>query len=83
MPLQDVIWACFDMAVKALLYVMPWLKLQVSLSVIEFKSEELHPACVMREKNNKLFCWCSWDEVIGCKKLDTSGSHLWLCDQAC
>lgn len=34
----------FDMAVKALLYVTAWLKFQVRLSVIEFKSEELHPA---------------------------------------
>lgn len=52
-------------------------------SVIEFNSEELYPACVMKEKNNKLFCWCSWDEVTGCKKLDSSCSHLCFCDQAC
>lgn len=39
---------------------------------------------VMKEKNNKLFSWCRWDEVIGCKKLNTSCSYL-LCfgDQAC
>lgn len=36
--------------------------------------------CVRKEKNNKLFCWCRWDEVTGCKKRDTSCSHLWFCD---
>lgn len=59
MPLQDVMWACFDRAVKALLYVMPWLKFHISLSVTEFKSEELHPACAMKEKNKKVF-WGNW-----------------------
>lgn len=74
------------MAVKALLHVMPWLKFQVSLSGIEFRSEELHPArgaLLCHGEKQQTFCWCRWDELIGCKKLDASCSHLWFSDQAC
>lgn len=88
MPLEGIIWAFFDVTVKALLYVMLWLKFQVIFQLLNSKvkncllPEELF--CVMKEKHNKLFCWCCWDEVIGCKKLDIGCSNcLWFCDQAC